>query len=92
MAGQERHMEGNADQKRQAAREAREQGKQPSEVGATTGASKQRERAPNNASHQERMELEHEGKQQQQDTRRETPRPGNRETDPGRDDREAPFE
>ena len=34
-------MEGDENQKRQAAREARAEGKRPSEMGATTGASKQ---------------------------------------------------
>ncbi|MGZ8376571.1 MAG: hypothetical protein ACXWZS_11235 [Gemmatirosa sp.] len=93
MAGQNRNMEGNADQKRAAAREAREQGKKPSEMSATTGASKQRKEAPDNATHQEKMDLKHEGKQpgrQEQDNER--ARPGSRESDPGRDDREAPFQ
>lgn len=40
MAGKK--MEGNAEQRREAAREARRHGKRPSEVGATLGASKQR--------------------------------------------------
>ena len=51
MAGQQRNMEGNEEQKRAAAREAKEQGKRPSEVGATTGASKQTKKVLNNASH-----------------------------------------
>jgi hypothetical protein len=93
MAGQNRNMEGNAEQKRAAAREAREQGKKPSEMSATTGASKQRKEAPDNATHQEKMDLKHEGKQdgrQEQDNER--ARPGSRDRDPGRDDREAPFQ
>ncbi len=93
MAGQQRKMEGNEEQKRAAAREAKAEGKRPSEVGATTGASKQRKEAPSNASHQEKMDLKHEGKQpgrQEQDDER--ARPGSRDTDPGRDDREAPFQ
>ena len=84
MAGQNRNMEGDADQKRAAAREAKAHGKKPSEVGATTGASKQTKRAPNNASHQERMDLKHEGKQAKgQENDNERARPGNRDTDPG---------
>src|SRR5689334_3987779 len=63
MAGQQRNMEGNEEQKRAAAREAKAEGKKPSEVGATTGASKQTKKAPDNASHQEKMDLKHEGKQ-----------------------------
>jgi hypothetical protein len=93
VAGQQRKMEGNEEQKRAAAREAKAEGKRPSEVGATTGASKQRKEAPSNASHQEKMDLKHEGKQpgrQEQDDER--ARPGSRDTDPGRDDREAPFQ
>ena len=41
MAGQQRNMEGDENQKRKAAREAKREGKSASEVGATTGASKQ---------------------------------------------------
>ena len=94
MAGQQRRMEGSEEQKRAAAREAREQGKLPSEERATTGASKQRQEAPDNASHQEKMDLKHEGKRggSKASARNERARPGNRETDPGRDDREAPFQ
>lgn len=93
MAGQKRNMEGNAEQKRQAARDAKAQGKRPSEMSATTGASKQRKEAPADATHQEKMDLKHEGKQAgRQEKGRERARPGSRETDPGRDDREAPFQ
>jgi len=94
MAGQQRSMEGSEEQKQAAAREAREQGKQPSEVQATTGASKQRKEAPDDATHQEKMDLKHEGKHggSKASDRDERARPGNRERDPGRDDREAPFQ
>jgi hypothetical protein len=92
MAGQQRNMEGNADQKRAAAREAKAQGKRPSETSATTGASKQRKAAPSKASHQEKMELKHEGKRHgAKASDNERARPGSRQRDPGRDDREAPF-
>ena len=84
MAGQERNREGSADEKRAAAREAKRQGKRPSEVGATTGASKQRKEAKAGASHQERLELKHEGKRNQRPGER--ARPGNRERDPKRTD------
>ena len=89
MAGQEREMEGDNKQRRAAAREARERGEQPSAVGATQGASKQRKKAPNDASHQEKMDLKHEGKQGPQGNVKdgEEPRPGNRESDPKRTDR-----
>ena len=52
MARQQRNMEGDNEQRRAAAREAREQGKKPSEVGATLGASKQLKSAKGNDSHQ----------------------------------------
>jgi hypothetical protein len=93
MAGQQRNMEGDADQKRAAAREAKKQGKLPSEMSATTGASKQRKEAPSNASHQEKMELKHEGKHGGgKATDNEHARPGNRDTDPGRSDDDDPTE
>jgi hypothetical protein len=93
MAGQQRNMEGNEEQKQAAGREAKAQGKKPSEVGATTGASKQTKKAPNDATHQEKMDLKHEGKQgggQSQNSER--ARPGNRDTDPSRDDADDPTE
>lgn len=95
MAGQQRRMEGSEEQKQAAAREAREQGRLPSEASATTGASKQRKAAPSDASHQEKMDLKHEGKQpgrQEEDAERARPGPNSRDRDPGRDDRDAPFQ
>lgn len=88
MAGQQRNMEGNDEQRRQAAREARAEGKLPSEVGATQGASKQRKEADRSDSHQERLDLQSEGKESRahRSSGAEAPRPGNRETDPKRDD------
>jgi hypothetical protein len=94
MAGQQRNKEGDNEQRRAAAREARAQGKRPSEMGATLGASKQRKAAKKGSSHQEKMDLKHEGKNATQagEKRSERARPGSRERDPGRDDREAPFQ
>lgn len=93
MAGQQRNMEGSPEQKRAAARAAHEHGHLPSEEGATTGASKQRAKAPHNASHQEKMDLKHEGKAAKgQDTDHERARPGNRDTDPRRSDDDDPTE
>ena len=88
MARQQRNMEGDNEQRRDAAREAREQGKRPSEVGATLGASKQRKEAPEDASHQEKMDLQDEGKGSRagRSAGAQKPRPGNREVDPKRDD------
>lgn len=82
MAGQQRNMEGDNEQRRKAAREAREQGKRPSEVGATLGASKQRKEVPKSASHEERLEARGEGKRGPGTSGK--PRPGNRDTDPKR--------
>ncbi len=85
MAGQQRNMEGNSEQRRRAAREARAQGKRPSEVGATLGASKQRKETKRKASHQERLDTKREGKASA--STRGKPRPGNRATDPKRTNR-----
>jgi hypothetical protein len=94
MAKHARNLEGDNEQRRDAARDAREQGKRPSEVGATLGASQQRKEAPNDATHQEKMDLKHEGKHggTKASASNERARPGSRENDPGRDDREAPFQ
>jgi len=78
-------MEGDADQRRKAAREARAQGKKPSEMGATLGASKQRKKAKGDASHSERLEQRAEGKRDAGTSGK--PRPGNRDKDPKRTDR-----
>ena len=56
-------MEGDENQKRAKAKEARDAGKKPSEVGATTGASKQRTEADNDMTHQQKLDLKREGKQ-----------------------------
>jgi hypothetical protein len=85
MAKQSRQMEGDATQRRDAAREAREAGKLPSEAGATLGASKQRGGAKRNASHQERLEGNHTGKNAGS-TSGDEARPGSRDRDPRRSD------
>lgn len=54
--------EGNEQQKRKAAREAKAEGKKPSAVGATRGASKQRKHLEAKRSHKERFETRQEGK------------------------------
>src|SRR5436853_7531695 len=84
MAGQERNVEGDNEQRRRASREARRKGKLPSEVGATLGASKQRKEAKGTASHQERSETRREGKRGPGTSGK--PRPGKREVDPKRTD------
>jgi len=85
MAGQERNIEGDNEQRRRAAREAGREGKRPSEVGATLGASKQRKEAKGAASHQARSDRKSEGKRGPGTSGK--PRPGNREIDPKRTDR-----
>lgn len=74
-------MEGNEEQKRQAARDAREEGKSASEVGATTGGSKQRTEAKGSMSHQERLDLKREGKPDQLTENTPEARPGSRDAD-----------
>ena len=86
MAKQQRQMEGDANQRRKAAREAKAQGKRPSEMGATQGASKQRKEAKGATSHQEKLEMRSEGKQGGHGQQRGA-RPGNRDTDPKRTNR-----
>jgi hypothetical protein len=85
MAGQQRNMEGDNEQRRRAAREARNKGKRPSEVGATLGASKQRKEVRANASHEERLSTKSQGKRGPGTSGK--PRPGNRDIDPKRTNR-----
>jgi len=85
MAGHTRKMEGDENQRRAAARKARSEGKAPSEVGATLGASKQLKSAKGDASHQEKMDSQSAGKRGPGTSGK--PRPGNREIDPKRTDR-----
>jgi hypothetical protein len=72
-----RKMEGDEEQKRAAARDAREEGKRPSEVGATTGASKQHADAKPELSHQQQIDGQREGKTDQSDAPE--ARPGSRD-------------
>lgn len=74
-------MEGSEEQKRQAARDAREQGKSPSEVGATTGASQQRTEAKGNMTHQQKLDLKREGKPDKITEETSEARPGSRDPD-----------
>ena len=75
-------MEGSEEQKQKLAREAKAEGKSASEVGATTGASKQQAKADKDDSHQKRLDQKHEGKQDQvHHTQGEDARPGSRDAD-----------
>jgi hypothetical protein len=78
-------MEGDDEQRRKKARKARQEGKAPSEAGATLGSSKQRKEAKSNAAHQEKLETRSHGKRGPGTSGK--PRPGNRDTDPKRTER-----
>ena len=84
MTGKE--MEGGNRERRKIAKEAREAGKRPSEVGATLGASKQRTEADDGATHQEKLDLKRQGKHDVIRENTPTANPGNR--DPETLDRE----
>lgn len=72
-------MEGNEEQKRQKAREARERGNTPSEEHATSGASKQRQHLGNKEGHKAKVETIRQGKQKVIRENTPEPRPGSRE-------------
>jgi hypothetical protein len=76
-----KQMEGDNRERRKMAKEARDAGKKPSEIGATLGASKQRAEASGNETHQERIDQIREGKHDV--IRENTPeaKPGNRDGD-----------
>lgn len=79
MAGKQ--MEGDNVERRGLARAARRRGKKPSAVGATLGASKQRNRAQPGMTHQERIDLAREGKHNVISANTPTARPGSRDRD-----------
>jgi len=70
-----RKMEGDEQQRRQAAREAREHGELPSERGATLGASKQHKDSDRGDHRQDRLRQKNEGKQDPVTDGRNEPRP-----------------
>lgn len=76
-----KQMEGDNRQRRKAAKQARDEGKSASEIGASTGASKQHAKADTNMTHQEKIDLKREGKHDV--IRENTPeaRPGSRDAD-----------
>jgi hypothetical protein len=76
-----KQMEGDNKARRAAAKQARDEGKSASEVGASSGASKQRAKADTNMTHQEKIDLKREGKHDV--IRENTPeaRPGSRDAD-----------
>lgn len=76
-----KQMEGDNKARRAAAKKARDAGKSASEVGASQGASQQRAKADTDMTHQEKLDLQREGKQDV--IRENTPeaRPGSRDAD-----------
>jgi hypothetical protein len=66
MAGKQ--VEGNQDQRRAAARDARRDGVAPSALKETTGASKQPGHKPHHAPHEEKVDSIHEGKESWRET------------------------
>ena len=76
-----KQMEGNEEQRRDAAREAREAGKDPSETGATTGSTQQRTKAGEGDTHQERVDLKREGKPDRISENTPETRPGSRDAE-----------
>lgn len=79
MGGKE--MEGGNEQRRNQAKDARAAGKKPSEIGATLGASKQRKEAQHGMSHQQRLDLKREGKQDVIEQKTSAASPGSRDGD-----------
>jgi hypothetical protein len=76
-----KQMEGDNKQRRAAAKKARDEGKSASEIGASTGASQQRAKADSKMTHQEKLDLQRQGKQDV--IRENTPeaRPGSRDAE-----------
>ena len=76
-----KQMEGGSRERRKVAKEARDEGKKPSEVGATLGASKQRTESERTMTHQEKIDLMRQGKEDV--IRQNTPvaKPGTRDND-----------
>lgn len=81
-----KQMEGDNRQRRRTAKEAEDQGKRPSETSGTLGASKQRTEADENMSHQQKLDLKREGKQDRIHGNTPEAQPGSR--DPDTPDRE----
>lgn len=73
-----KQMEGNPEQRRKKAREAKERGNKPSEESATTGASKQRKHLGDDEEHAEKIDTIREGKQKVIRENTPEPRPGSR--------------
>jgi hypothetical protein len=82
-----KQMEGDNTERRALAKDARDAGRKPSEVGATLGASKQRNGADADMTHQQRLDLVREGKHNVIANNTPTTRPRNRDAET--EDRES---
>lgn len=76
-----KQMEGDNRERRKKAKEARDQGKSASEVGASQSASQQRTEADNNMSHQQKIDLQREGKHDVISENTPEAKPGSRDAD-----------
>lgn len=76
-----KQMEGGNQQRRRSAKKARAAGKPPSAAGATQGASKQRTKSGRKLTHQKKVDLKREGKQEVITENTPEARPGSRDPD-----------
>lgn len=76
-----RQTGGDNRERRALAKKARDEGLTASEVGATTGADKQRTSADDDMTHQQKLDLKNEGKQHTHGAKSQTARPGSRDAD-----------
>ncbi len=76
-----KQMEGDNRERREKAKEARREGKSASEVGRTQGASKQRTDADEGMTHQQKLDLQREGKRDVISENTPEARPGSRDSD-----------
>jgi hypothetical protein len=76
-----KQMEGDNKERRKQAKQARDADTSPSATGATKGASGQRNKADRNMSHQEKIDLQREGKHDVISENTPEARPGSRDAD-----------
>lgn len=82
-----KQMEGDNRQRRKQSKKSRDAGKEPSATGATQSASQQRTEASKKMTHQERIDLQREGKHEVITENTPEARPGSRDRDT--EDRES---
>jgi hypothetical protein len=76
-----KQMEGDNQQRRNAAKRARDEGKTASEIGGSTGSSKQQARATGGETHQEKLDLKRQGKHDVIQQNTPEARPGSRDAE-----------